>query len=314
MPQSQTQPATQTQQAEEEAEPLASTPLRVVDHSGRRRQGSAVILPRRSLGLISAKLQEGEDFRIIMLAEPPDGPVSPAEGVVVFAPARLLSSAARRRAAAAPYRAARQPAVSFPPKDLELLRRGRLYSRAPLQARPEDVFAGDKPRLALLARDLLLSAAAADYLCAIAVAMNAPGAANPATLERLSELQRLIETASGAAKGEPPPELDAAASRLSQLASAGDTETLLLCAERLYPARRALTEDIYILRAFGRSPEQAGDLLAVRRFLSRAAVPEEGADLTLDRSLLLEQLTFAALATEPNRLAPATAALARFRH
>src|SRR3989337_2730519 len=192
MPQRQTQPAAQTQRAEEEAAPLASTSARVVDHSGRRRKGSAVILPRRSLGLISAKLEEGEDFRIIMLAEPPDGPVSPAEGVVVIAPARLLSSAARLREAAAPYRPARQPAVSFPPKDVVLLRKERLYSRAPLQVRPEDVFAGDKPRLALLARDLLLSAAAAEYLQAVAVAMSAPRAANPATLERLGELRGLI--------------------------------------------------------------------------------------------------------------------------
>src|SRR3990170_6467563 len=164
MPQRQTQPAAQAQRAEEEAAPLASTSVRVIDYSGRRRQGSAIVLPRRSPGLISAKLEGGEDFRIIMLAEPADGPVSPAEGVVVVAPAHPLSSAARLREAAAPCRAALQSAVSFPAEDLELLRKGRLYSRAPLQARPEDVFAGDKPRLALLARDLLLSAAAADYL------------------------------------------------------------------------------------------------------------------------------------------------------
>ncbi|MDO8612173.1 MAG: hypothetical protein Q7R32_05040 [Dehalococcoidia bacterium] len=313
MPQRQTQPAAQTQRAEEEAAPLASTSLRVVDYSGRRRKGSAIILPRQSLGLISARLEEGEDFRIIMLAEPPDGPVSPAEGVVVVAPVRPLSSTARLREAAAPYLATRQPVVSFPEKDLDLLRKGRLYARAPLQARPEDVFAGDKPRLALLARDLLLSAAVAEYLQAVAIALSAPGAAKAATLDRLGELQKLVEAVRSAGGSEALPELDAAASRLSQLASAGDAETLLLCAERLYPARQALTEDIYILRAFDRSPEQAGELLAVRRFLSRAAVPEEEADLTLDRSLLREQLTFAALATEPNRLAPATAALARFR-
>src|SRR3989304_3102249 len=101
MPQRQTQPATRTQRAQEEAAAPASTPLRIVDHSGRRRQGSAVILPRRSLGLINARLEEGEDFRIIMLAEPPDGPVSPAEGVVVAAPVRPLSSTARLREAAA---------------------------------------------------------------------------------------------------------------------------------------------------------------------------------------------------------------------
>src|SRR3990172_2330042 len=155
MPQRQTQPAAQTQRVEEEAAPLASASLRVVDYCGRRRQGSAVILPRQSLGLISAKLREGEDFRIIMLAEPPEGPVSPAQGLAVLPPAE------RPRGAEAPCGRARQPAVSFPAEALGLLRTGRLYSRAPLQARPEDVFAGDKPRLALLARDLLLSAATA---------------------------------------------------------------------------------------------------------------------------------------------------------
>src|SRR3970040_1973616 len=121
MPQRQTQPAAQTQGGEEEAPPLASTPLRVVDHSGRRRKGSAVILPRRSLGLISARLEEGEDFRIIMLAEPPDGPISPAEGVVVAPPVRPLSSTTRLREAGAPYLATEQPVVSIPEKDLELL-------------------------------------------------------------------------------------------------------------------------------------------------------------------------------------------------
>src|SRR3972149_12316033 len=124
MPQRQTQPAARTQRAQEEAAPLASTSLRVVDHCGRRRKGSAVILPRQSLGLISARLDEGEDFRIIMLAEPPDGPISPAEGVVVAAHVRPLSSKARLREAAAPFGAARQPGVSFPPQDLEHLRKG----------------------------------------------------------------------------------------------------------------------------------------------------------------------------------------------
>src|SRR3972149_11062833 len=114
MPQRQTQPAAQTQREEEEEAPLASTSLRVVDYCGRRRRGSAVILPRRSLGLISAKLEEGEDFRIIMLAEPPDGPVSPADGVVLAAPARLPPATARLREAAAPYRTARQAAISLP--------------------------------------------------------------------------------------------------------------------------------------------------------------------------------------------------------
>src|SRR3990170_8670891 len=270
MPQRRAQPATWTQPAQEEAPPLVSTPLRIVDHSGRRRRGSAVILPRRSLGLISAKLEEGEDFRIVMLAEPPDGPISPAEGVAVAVPAHLLPSTALLREAAAPYRPARQPDISFPAEDLELLRKGSLYSRASLRVTPEDIFAGDKPLLTLLARDLMLSAGAADYLNAVAVALSAPRAANPATLERLGQLRRLMETVSGSAQAGQP-ELDAAASRLSQLCSGGDAETMLLCAERLYPNRQTLSEEIYILRAFDRSPERAGELQAVRRFLARGA-------------------------------------------
>src|SRR3989304_2484951 len=126
MPQRRAQPATRTQPAQEEAPPLASTPLRGVDHSGRRRRGVA-----------------------------------------------------------GPHRAGRQPDISFPAEDLELLRKASLYSRASLRVAPEEVFTGDKPLLTLLARDLLLSTGAADYLNAIAVALSAPRAANPATLERL---------------------------------------------------------------------------------------------------------------------------------
>src|SRR3990172_775735 len=137
MPQRRTQPAARAHQAEEEAPPLASAALRIVDHSGRRRQGRAVVLPRGSLDLISARLNEGEDFRIVMLVGPPDGPVSPAEGIVVAAPARPLTPGHRLAEAAPPYRAGRQTAISLPPEDLELLRRGQLYSHVPLRRSEE---------------------------------------------------------------------------------------------------------------------------------------------------------------------------------
>jgi len=313
MPHRRAQAATGSLPAQGDAPPLASASLRVVDHSGRRRQGSAIVLPRRSPGPIHARLGEGEDFRIIVLAEPPDGPISPAEGVAVVAPARPLSFTSRLREAAAPYRAAGQAALSFPPEDIQPLREGMFYSRSPLRVSPEDVFCGDRPRLTLLARDLLLSAAAGEYWQATGIALGAPGPPKAATLDRLGDLQKLVEEARRRSGGDAPPELDSAAARLAELASSADEESLILCAERLYPARQALSQDIYVLRAFARSPKQAWELLSIRRFLTRAAVPAEEADLALDRSLLLEQLTFAALATEPNRMAPATAALARFR-
>src|SRR3990170_1772657 len=112
MPQRQTRAAAQTRAAQGEGGALASTSLRVVDHSGHRRRGSVTIMPRRSSGpIVSAALEEGEDFRIIMMAEPPDGPAPPAEGVVVIAPARPLPSTSRLREPAAVYGAARQAAI-----------------------------------------------------------------------------------------------------------------------------------------------------------------------------------------------------------
>jgi hypothetical protein len=51
----------------------------------------------------------------------------------------------------------------------------------------------------------------------------------------------------------------------------------------------------------------------MRRFLSGARVPAEWEELAADRSLLAEELTFVALATEPQRFPLARAALERFR-
>src|SRR3990172_6736517 len=103
MPRSDTQPATQTQRGQRGASDLAQASLRVVDYSGRRRQGRAiVIVPHGSPDLVGARLDEGEDFRIVILAEPPEGLLSPAEGVVVAAPPRPLTSPPRRPAARGP--------------------------------------------------------------------------------------------------------------------------------------------------------------------------------------------------------------------
>ncbi|MEE8347084.1 MAG: DUF6079 family protein, partial [Dehalococcoidia bacterium] len=74
-----------------------------------------------------------------------------------------------------------------------------------------------------------------------------------------------------------------------------------------------LMEDIYTLRAFRKSHEEAGELTAMRRFLEQAVIPVEEADLALDRSLVVEQLTFATLVAEPQRLPPAKAMLETFR-
>ncbi len=288
--------------SQEDPVPLISAMVELDDHSGRRRRGRAVLLPSWPAEPASQQPAEGEDFRIVILSEPPDGPISPAEGVVVSAPARRLASAAAKvREPAAAYSAAKQPDLVLSPKDVDLLRQGDLFAATPLQVTTEDVFAGGKARLTLLARGLLTSEALAEHTIPIAIALNAPDAAKPTGRERLEELKELINAAIDIDFGEDDSQPKRAIAQLSELVFAADPEQLLVLSERIYPDKKALMEDIYMLRAFLQTPEQARQLLSMRRFLQQAAVPADESELAVDRTLALEQLTFAALAVEPHR-------------
>lgn len=294
--------------------PLVDLPLDLVDHAGRRRRGRAVLLPGWPAGAAAERAAQGEDFRIVILSQPPGEPISVAEGVAVSAPARRLAFTADAVGeAAAPYGAAAQSALALSSQDAELLRQGHLYAAAPLQLTPKEVFAEGKAHLDLLARDLLLAMAAAEYLSPIAVALYAPGGPKPATLERLQDLMELLQAVGDGGPADEALEARDALDRLSRLASCADREHFLTCAEQIYPGTRALMEDIYMLRAFAQSPRLASELLAMQRFLHEAVVPAEEGDLALDRALAMEQLPFAILAAEPQRLPPARAMLDAFR-
>jgi hypothetical protein len=182
---------------QENLEPLISMPLSLTDHSDRRRRGRAVLLRGWPPTPGCEQLTDGEDFRIVILSEPPQQPISPGERVAVSAPARRLASATvSTREPTATHSATRQSGLRLPSKDLELLRQGSLFAATPLQVTAEDVFAGGKARLTLLARDLLASCALAEYLEPIAIALNAPSPAKQASWERLDELKELIQALS----------------------------------------------------------------------------------------------------------------------
>ena len=294
----------------EEAAQGLGLPLKLADHSGRTRRGRVILLPKYEDAAGNLHFAGGEEFRILILAEPPGDPLVPPEGVVICAPA---PQSGRAGAAGRTPQPAKHTALPLTAADLEALRQGRLYARAPLQVTAEEIFAGGRARLALLARDLLFSQALCDYLNAIAIALSAPGPAKPATSERLGELRGLLEASGSTHFGRDGVEAEAAIANVVALTSTAGTQELLACAERLYPNKQALMEDIYLLRSFQQSPDEATELLAMRRFLSQAQAPPEWEELAADRSFLAEELTFVALATEPQRFPLARAALERFR-
>ncbi|MCH7998392.1 MAG: hypothetical protein IIA91_02790 [Chloroflexi bacterium] len=288
--------------------------MSLTDYSGRKRQGRALLLSEWPSNPGSEHLAEGEDFRIVVLSEPPEGTISPEEGVVVVAPGRRLASATvTARKPSATYNAAEQANLALSAKNIERLRQGSLVAATPLQLTAEDVFAGGKARLALLACDLLLSIAVAEYLSPIAIALSAPDAAKPVTLDRLEELKQLVSAVSDNGIGDGNSELKKALDHLSELTCAAATEQFLASAERIYPNKRALMEEIYMLRALRKSPLEANELLSMRRFLQRAVLPAEETELSMDRTVVLEQFAFATLAVEPQRYPSAKAMADSFR-
>ncbi len=297
-----------------DSEPLSSASLSLTDYSGRKCQGHALLLSEWPSNPGSEHLAEGEDFRIVVLSEPPERTISPEVGVVVVAPAcRLASASVTAREPTATYSAAKQADLTLSAKNIELLRQGSLLAATPLQVTAEDVFAGGKARLALLARDLLLSMAVAEYLSPIAMALSAPDAAKPATQDRLEELNQLVSAVSDSGIGDGDSEVKKALEHLSELACAAATEQFLASAERIYPNKRTLMEEIYMLRALRKSPLEASELLAIQRFLQHAVLPADETELSMDRTVVLEQLAFATLAVEPQRYTSAKALADSFR-
>jgi hypothetical protein len=266
----------------EETAHLVSLSLKLGDHTGRTRRGRAIFLPKHGGSADIFGPSEGDEFRILILAEPLEGPLVPPEGTVVSAPARPLSGirAAKRR----PSTSTGHAGLPITQGDLE----------------------------ALLAKALFVSQALSGYLEAIAIALAAPGPAQPADIERLKQLRLLLEACGGARPGREAAE--AAITNLRELTASAEPAEVLAGAERLYPGKQALMEDIYLLRSLQQNPDEASELLGMRRFLSRAQVPDDRVELAADRALLAQELTYVALATEPQRFPLARAALERYRH
>lgn len=152
------------------------------------------------------------------------------------------------------------------------------------------------------------AAGAARYAEALAAALG---------LETAPPLRLLGRRLAEAVAGVPPaarrePHLLPAVARLEALAAAPDPETFLLAC-RPYHDPWALMEEVALLRLAAASPADAAALAAMRRYLEGAALPEAQAELAVDRTLVLEQLSPEAVQAEPHRLAGIRAAFDLFR-
>ena len=299
----------------------AAERISVTDEAGDQRQGFIVRLATWDREAAAALQNMGGDFRIVILEQPALVHDAIPRATVVCAPERPLAAPAMIREAAAEYRtsgkpSARTTAPVLTSGETKLLALGRLLAPVELQITPRDAFGGSRPRLDLLASELLTREALADACGALATALHAP--ASPRTSQprdlaaSLRELLAVAQDAASRIDEELPAEAAEALQRMAQLCEA-DFGSFLAAKRLLYSGSAAMAEDVYLLRALAHRPEEALEVLAMRSFAGAALVPSGDSDLALDRAIALEQLQFAGLVPEPQRLNTARNAFQHFR-
>ncbi|MDO8614918.1 MAG: hypothetical protein Q7T33_04165 [Dehalococcoidia bacterium] len=280
------------------------------DATGERRRGVVVRLPAWDPAAAPSLDRLQAHFRIVIL-ERPSPPLGPLPRcTVVCIPAQPAAPPRRVAEPAAAY--GRSPAAF----DSDLLARGRLEAACEIGVTAAQAFAGGEQRFELLGRELLYAQDLADTIDYLALALAAPSP--PRTSDRLQVQEGMRELLGRSQKaglgpgGEPPEAAQSAFERISELANESDARAFLLCASRLYEPRTALLDDVYLLRALAERPAQAFAVLDMQSALAAAVLPPGGSDLTVDHAIVAEQLRFASLVPEPQRLDTAKMAFEHF--
>jgi hypothetical protein len=236
--------------------------------------------------------------------------------MAVCVPARPLTWRPAVREAAPSYGTLTEEQVLLPRRDVEALSRGHIDSSLELDVGPEEVFSQGQARLELLAQNILLQTTLKPYRRALSVALAAPAEPSLARLDALQhELRQLLKKAeqslSSGASGQP--EALEALQRLASLATAKNSQEFLARASEVYNQPPQSAEDIYVARALIERPQEALELLGMRRFLARAVVPPSEPDLDFERTRLEKQIAFAQLVPQPHLFSSPAATFAQFR-
>ncbi len=273
--------------------------LAISDILGNERKGRVVASPRWRDELGS--LEEGEDFRIVILEELPEEEPRLSGPVAVCAPfsltgARLSQMGPAWLVSASPH----------------MQRRARILAPYPLPKGGQHTPSDGVLNLEALAKALVLAWDHRRWWQAAAQSLHAPHP--PPSVEPMEvhrQLQALVEKAQASLPPQGPEELAMALARLRSWLKCQGEEEVVKEAAKTFGTAAALAADIYAARALAQSPEEALAVAEARRFLAEAAAPQH--ELELDRALAREQMSYVVVAVEPHRLSVGKAALEHFR-
>ncbi len=151
---------------------------------------------------------------------------------------------------------------------------------------------------------------AVEAFAVLATALAAPALPDTqepeALLSTLAELLRRARLAATDIRDALPSHVGEALDRVSQLCVGGEPGSF-------YDGPPALAADVYLLRALVEMPAEAVEVLAMQAALATTELPPHESDLAVDRAIAAEQLHFAGIVPEPQRLNTARLALRNFQ-
>jgi hypothetical protein len=275
--------------------------LVVADDEGRETAGSVVLALRWQESL--SQLSDDEQFRIVVLHEPPADLPQIESVALAWAPAKTIEAGRRVTESAALYYygQAEKPLLSLKQNHLESLRDGSLFGPVGIEDQPGnflDVETGhiDLPQLI---KRLLAGVRIEPYVRAARQALSAPAPAEQSGISQVQQaISRLISRAGPLMEKELPSEaLGAVQLLMATFRSRGGALDSFERVRRFYVDPAAFGADLFLVRAFAEQPEVTAEVARMRDFLRRALAPNAQAEMALDRRLAWELLSYAAIAT-----------------
>jgi hypothetical protein len=249
-------------------------------------------------------------FTIVLLTEPPAAaiPVPSSPAVAVCVPVRRVRAV---REVGVAYRAGRKAAAEtlrLPRAAMVAYAGGHILAAGTIALQPRDIFAGDPahPRLDLLAQALLRRQMEEEghdkpelLWRALRSGLVAPRPleAAPKGPEALARLRALVRRAERAMPSPPAPSVTRALERLRDVAEGG-----ALRFGARYDSPVELCEDVLLCRCAEKGTPGFQELADLREYLTGAVPPADPSELTADRIMTLEQLSFATLLSDPGQL------------
>ena len=275
--------------------------LVVADDEGQDVSGSLILALRWQETL--SRLTDDEQFRIVLLHETPADLPQVAGAALAWAPAKSIEPSRRVSESAAVYYygQSEKPLLSLKPSHLEALCDGRLFASIGIEDPPGkfiDIETGhiDLPQLI---QRLLAGVRIEPYVSAARQALSAPeppGNLGPSQVQQA--ISQLIASAGPKMEKELPSEaLGAAQLLMAVFRPRVGALNSFQRASRYYSDPAAFGSDIFLVRAFAEQPEVAAEVAGMRHFLQRAEAPNPQAEITFDRRLAWELLSYAAIAT-----------------